>query len=105
MDADFCLWCDHEENYNRNSGIEYICGSCVQMLFNASQDELKRTHTLAIEKGRGNKARAIEFFIIPEEIQNEQRRPKHKISRFHFNRKRSFRPVRHEKDRVRLSTA
>ena len=104
MNADLCLCCNQEENYNRNSDTEYVCGSCVQLLFNADQDELKRAHELALAKSRADKVRAIESFILPEETENEQQRPKSK-SRFHSHRIRSSKFVRREKERIRLATA
>jgi hypothetical protein len=40
----------------------------VQHLLDASQDELKAGHALAIEKGYTAKADAIATFIIPPEV-------------------------------------
>ena len=98
-----CLFCNCEENFNRNSGTEYICGSCVQLLFGANQDDLNRAHNLATDKGHVNKAKAIESFLIPEG-HNEQRKPGSKF-RININRKRIVRPSRTQKERVRLATA
>ena len=98
-----CLFCNCEENFNRNSSTEYICGSCVQLLFGVNQDDLNRAHNLATNKGHVNKAKASESFLIPEG-QNEQRKPESKF-RININGKRIVRPPRNKKERVRLATA
>lgn len=98
-----CLFCNQVESYNRNPGTEHICGSCVQLLLNYSQDDLKREYRLAVDKDDDRKAKALNSFIISEGY-HEQRKPKSK-SGFNFNRKRSFRSIRNKEDRVRLATA
>lgn len=59
-----CLFCSQ----GFESEVEHICSSCVQLLLNADQEDLSKAHTKAIEKGYTHKARAIESFLIPEEI-------------------------------------
>jgi hypothetical protein len=97
-----CLFCNCEENFNRNPGTEYICGSCVQLLFGVNQDDLNRAHNLATNKGHVSKAKAIESFLIPEG-HNKQRKPESKF-RININRKRIARHSRNKKERVRLAT-
>lgn len=98
-----CLFCFREENFNQNPGTAYICGSCIQLLLIASQDELKRAHRLAVDKGYDSKVKVLGFFIIPER-HHEQRKPKRQL-RININRKRSFRPIRNKEERIRLATA
>jgi hypothetical protein len=96
-----CLFCNgKEKNYRPVAGIDFICGSCVQLLLGADQDDLKRAHAKAVKKGYTNKARAIESFIIPEET-NEQRKPKSKKYRRHFNGKRVNRVIGNQKERIK----
>ena len=93
-----CLFCNlPEPNYKPESHIDFICGGCVILLADADQENLKKAHTLAIEKGYLNKANAIESFIIPEG--KHGKRPSKSVKR-DFNRKRIARPVR---DKKRLS--
>jgi len=95
-----CLFCfGQEKNYKPDPNIDFICSSCVQLLLNADQTDLRRAYLKAIEKGFTNKARAIESFL--EEKSNEQTRPISKINGRCPNRKRINRPVRNEKKRIR----
>ena len=59
--------------YKPETGIEFICSLCVQMLLGADQEDLKRAHTKAIDNGYLDKAKAIESFLMEDEI--EQRKP------------------------------
>ena len=52
---------------------DFICSQCVQMLLTADQQDLKKAHVKAIDKGYLNKASAIESFLTEDEI--EQRKP------------------------------
>ena len=48
-----CLFCNEpERSYKPDSGIEFICGSYVQLFLMSDQDELKRAHAKAIELGQ-----------------------------------------------------
>ena len=86
-----CLFCDcMEKNYKPAKGIDYICSSCVLLLADANQDDLKRAYVKAVEKGFKNKASALESFIIEDEI-NER---KTKKSKRNLERKRSGRSSR-----------
>jgi hypothetical protein len=66
------------------------------MLISAEQEDLKRAHTKAIEKGFTNKARAIESFLIPEEV--DVRKTK-KLKR-NMVRKRPMRTARPSRDQL-----
>jgi hypothetical protein len=74
MSADVCLFCNGLEiKYKPETGNDFICSRCVQMLLATNQEDLKKAHTKALEKGLTNKAKAIESFLMEDEI--EQRRP------------------------------
>jgi len=93
-----CLFCNNQErNYKPDPHVDFICGRCVVLLADASQEDLKKAHTLAIEKGYLNKANAIESFLIPEG--KHANRPTKSVKR-HFNRERTARSIR---DKKRLS--
>ncbi len=93
-----CLFCnDLEKNYQPEQGKDFICSHCVQMLISADQADLKRAYTKAIEKGFINKARAIESFLIPEEVNV---RKTEKLKR-NMGRKRPMRTARPSRDKIR----
>jgi hypothetical protein len=96
-----CLFCNRDEDYNRNPGAAYICVNCVQVLLMADQKELQLAHQLAVEKGYDRKIRAIVSFLIPEENVNGQRKPGTKKRGRHSDRRRIVRPVRNKKERLR----
>jgi hypothetical protein len=52
-------------------GERDVCSSCVQSLLALSQEELKRAHTLALERGFIEKARAISMAIEEDEYVSE----------------------------------
>ena len=90
-----CLFCNlPEPNYKPESHIDFICGGCVILLADADQENLKKAHTLAIEKGYLNKANAIESFLIPEG--KHANRPTKSIER-NLNRERTARTIRNKK--------
>ena len=79
-----CLFCNgQEKNYKPEPNTDYICGSCVQLLFKADQDDLQKAQKKALEKGYLNKARTIESFLIPEDDneQRKQRKPRRRSRR------------------------
>ena len=87
-----CLFCRNpDDKYRPVKDVDYVCANCVQLLCGADQDDLKKAHAKAIERGFLDKANALESFIIPEGKEYEQRRPtnKEKIRR-HFARKRGI---------------
>ncbi len=86
-----CLFCDGiEKNYKPAKAVDYICSSCVLLLADANQDDLKRAYVKAEAKGLKNKAAALKSFIIEDEI-NER---KTKKSKRNMERKRSSRSSR-----------
>ena len=90
-----CLFCcGQEKTYKPEPQIDFICRTCVQLLLNADQTDLKQAHTKAMDKGYPNKARAIESFLIPEEKINGQRKPISKKRGRHINRKGIVRTVK-----------
>jgi hypothetical protein len=94
MNMKLCLFCN-EQVYKTDA--DYICGSCVQLLLNADQADLERAYKNAIDKGYSNKARAIESFFIPEEI-NVRKTQK---SKRNMVRKRPLRKARPPRDELR----
>ena len=96
-----CLFCNQEENYNRNSNTEFACIRCVQLLLGADQDDLKQAHSIAIDKGYDRKAKAIESFLIPEEINVRET----KQVRRNMVRKRHMRTVRPSRNQLRAEQA
>ena len=90
-----CLFCSKQEkNYKPDPHVEFICGSCVVLLADADQDDLKRAHGKAVAMGCLNKASAIESFLIEEE--KHANRPTKSIER-NLNRERIARSVRNKK--------
>ena len=85
--------------YKAQIDIDFICFRCVQLLLGADQQDLKRAHAKAIEKGFTNKANAIESFLIPEGL-DELRKPATKKRGRHSNRKRTVRTVRDKAKRI-----
>ena len=93
-----CLFCDgREKNCKPTKGIDYICSSCVLLLVDANQDDLKRAYVKAVEKGYENKASALKSFIIEDEINDK----KTKISKRDMERARTLRKVRPSRHKVR----
>ena len=91
----FCLFCNEpEKNYKPDSGIEFICGKCVQSFLMADQDALKRAHAKAIELVCPRKAKAIESFLKEEETYGKTKRPKPNLARKRAVRK--IRPTRNQ---------
>lgn len=75
--------------------MDFICSSCVQLLLGADQDDLRKAHAKAIEKGCSGKAKAIESFLIEDEY-NVRETEKFKRN---LERKRplpAFRPSRYQ---------
>ena len=68
-----CLFCDSQEkNYKPTKGIDYICSSCVLLLADANQDDLKWAYVKAEAKGLKNKVLALKSFIIEDEINDRE---------------------------------
>ena len=93
-----CLFCNRPENgYKPGPDIEFICGSCVILLADADQDDLKRAYRKALDGEYPRKLSALESFIIPEEKYGI------KPVRRNNDRKRTTRPVRNKKSDARQS--
>ena len=93
-----CLFCDGmEKDYKPGKGIDYICSSCVLLLADANQDDLKRAYVKAEAKGLENKVSALKSFIIEDEINDR----KTKNSERNMERKRPLRKVRSSRYQVR----
>jgi hypothetical protein len=98
MNAALCLFCNRQEpNYKPGSDVNFICSYCVQLLLGADQDDLRKAHTKAIEKGYLEKAKAIESFLVEE----EDYYGKTKKSERNMERTRSLRKVRPARHKVR----
>ena len=90
MSLELCLFCKgSEKKYKPMGDNEFICSRCVQMLIAADQQDLKGAHGEAIDKGFINKAKAIESFMVPEEINVRET----KKSKRNMGRKRPMRTV------------
>ena len=73
MKYDLCLFCNNPEpKYKPDKNIKFICSSCVLLLADANQDDLKRAYVKAEAKGLEKKVSALKSFIIEDEI-NERK--------------------------------
>ena len=98
MNSETCLFCNSsDKKYKSESDKDFICSRCVQLLISADQEELKRAYSKAIEKGYPNKVRAIESFLIPEEISVRET----KIAKRDMVRKRFMPTVRPSRNQLR----
>jgi hypothetical protein len=88
-----CLFCNQPEP-GYKSEIDFICGSCVVLLADADQADLKNAYQKALNEGYQRKVSALEFFIIPEG--KIGKRPDKSVKR-NFNRARASRPIRDKK--------
>ena len=96
-----CLFCSgQEKNYKPEPKTDFICASCVQVLLNANQEDLRKANIKALDKGYINKAMAIQSFLEGEG-NNEQRKPTTKKRGRHPNRKRTYRTIGNQKERIR----
>ena len=89
-----CLFCRTTRDAEKIEGQSYICGNCVQILLNLSQEQLQKAHALAIERGHADKAQAIESFL---EVPSHESRNKHYTSE-RLNGKRFVRTVGDDQD-------
>jgi hypothetical protein len=98
MNSEACLFCNRlEKKYKQETGKYFICSQCVQLLLTADQAELMRAYNKAIEKGYSSKARAIESFLIPGDINVRET----KQTRRNLVRKRHMRTVRPSRNQLR----
>jgi len=94
-----CLFCNNQEpSYMSGSGIDFICSRCVPLLLGADQNDLRKAHAKAIEKGYRNKANAIESFLVDGGNDDDR---KTKKSKRNMERKRPMRMFRPSRDKVR----
>ena len=96
MNCLFC--CDPDTDDKPESSKDFICSLCVQILISATQEELKRAHTKAIEKGYARKAKAIKSFLIEGMVNNDRET---KTIRRNLVRERIMREVRPTRDQLR----
>jgi len=75
-----CTLCIQPESsrFVPNEGTGYVCSSCFLRLLKTHQEELKRGHNIAIERGYTYKAKVLETFI--EEIMDRMTRKQISIS-------------------------
>jgi hypothetical protein len=98
-----CLFCNEpDKSYKPEPDKDFICGSCVQLLLRADQNDLSRAHKKALDKGYINKAKAIESFLH-DGGNYEQRKPKSKKRGRHPNRTRIDRVTGNKKERIKRS--
>ncbi len=92
-----CLFCNEETDSKKvdKGAVGYICGTCVQILINSSQERLLRAYNLATEKGYAGKAKAIQSFMEVES--DEPRRPAVKKHGRNSHRERIMRTSRSQK--------
>ena len=89
-----CLFCgSQEKNYKPDK--DFICSRCVQLLLGADQNDLRKAHAKAIEKGYPGKAKAIESFLIEDEY-NVRKTEKSKRNLERERPMPAVRPSRHQ---------
>jgi len=93
-----CLFCAITED-NKPNDIEFVCSSCVQLLVNQTQEDLKKAYAKAIEKNYPGKAEAIRMFLTSEIEGDESngKRPSKKQFKRSFTRGGAVRIFRGEK--------
>ena len=96
MNCLFC--CDADTDDKPKTEKDLICPLCFQLLLSGSQEDLKRAHARAIKRGYERKAKAIESFLIEEEITYEPKAQKPKRS---VIRKKPMRVVRPTRNQIR----
>ena len=96
-----CLFCNlPEPNYKPDPQVDFICGSCVILLADAEQEDLKKAYQKALNEGYQRKVSALESFII-QEGKDEQRKPESKKRRRYTNRTGITKSVRNQKERIK----
>ena len=94
-----CLFCNEPEPSCKPE-VDYICGSCVVLLADADQADLKKAYQKALSEGYKRKVSALESFIIPEG-KNEQRKPESKKRGRYTDRTGIVKSVRNQKERIK----
>jgi hypothetical protein len=92
-----CLFCaGSDKNYNTETGTDFICSRCVQILLSASQDDLKRAYIIVRDKGYTNKAKAIESFLDEEIFDHDRKTQQPKRNMVRKRPVRTVRPARNQ---------
>ena len=99
---EICLFCNEPEK-SYQPDVDFICGTCVILLADADQADLKQANQKALNEGHLRKASALESFIIPEG-KDEQRKPESKKCGRHLNRAGIVKSVRNQKERIKRVT-
>jgi hypothetical protein len=96
---EICLFCNEPEPSCKPE-VDFICGSCVVLLTDANQADLKTAYQKALNEGYLRKVSALESFIIPEG-KDEQRKPESKKRGRYSHRDRIIKSVRNQKERIK----
>lgn len=92
-----CLFCNcPERSYKPSPDVEYICSSCVQLLLQATKEDLQRALAKAEEMELENKVLALKSFIVEDEHYGKTKNSKRDLVR-----KRSMRTARPTRNKVR----
>jgi hypothetical protein len=94
-----CLFCNEPEKSYKPE-VDFICGSCVILLADSDQDDLKKAYQKALDEGYLRKVSALKSFIIPEG-KDEQRKPESKKRGRYTNRTGITKSVRNQKERIK----
>jgi len=97
-----CLFCNEPEPSYKPE-VDFICGSCVILLADADQADLKNAYQKALNEGYQSKVSALESFIIPEG-KDEQRKPESKKRGRYTDRAGIVKSVRNQKERIKRVT-
>ena len=81
-----CVFCGRSEGY--------ICASCIEKVLSMNDDQLKRAHALAVEKGYEAKAEILSQLL--EEEENVPKTGKVRPNMVRERPVRTFRPAYHE---------
>jgi len=82
-----CLFCSHPPKppHKPADTVDFVCGSCVCLLADADQDDLRRAYNKATRLNMDQKATAIKMFIEEEEHELQNARPKARIEKSRRN--------------------
>jgi hypothetical protein len=82
--SETCLFCGQpEKSCKPSKSVDFICGSCIQLLLSADQADLKRAYEKADRLGYVGKARAIKCFLVEDE-HAETEEPERSVVRERF---------------------
>ena len=97
--VEVCLFCNEPEPSYKPE-VDFICGTCVVLLADADQADLKTAYQKALIEGYQRKVSALESFIIPGG-RDEQRKPESKKRGRYTNRIGIVKSVRNQKERIK----